>query len=151
MDVSIILVNYNTCDLTLNCLKSIQEKVQNIEYEVFVVDNHSKDDSVEKIKQGYPNVKLIQSPNNIGFGRANNIAIKESQGKYIFLLNTDTVLMNNAVKVLFDFMEQNEKCGACGGNLYNDDGEMIHSFGYGDDIKSMLLRKTPLKLFNWKE
>lgn len=130
MDISIILVNYNTKQLTIDCLKSIYEKTSGVDFEVFVVDNASQDDSIEFIKEAFPQVKLIENPENIGFGRANNVGIKQAIGKYVFLLNTDTALINNAVKILFDFMEENPEAGACGGNLFDEDMSPVHSFGF---------------------
>jgi len=105
MDVSIILVSYNTKNLTRECLKSVYEKTEGIEYDIWVVDNASSDGSPQMIKEEFLGVKLIESPENLGFGRANNIAIKQSDAKYCFLLNTDTILINNAVKILFDYMD----------------------------------------------
>lgn len=131
MDVSIILVNYNTRDLTRDCLKSVFEKTSGIDFEVFVVDNASQDGSCEMIEQEFPQVKLIKNDKNLGFGAANNIAIRQSGAKYVFLLNTDTILLNNSVKIFFDYMEdpQNIDAGCCGGNLYNADGTHQHSYG----------------------
>jgi len=94
MDVSIILVSYNTKDLTRDCIKSIYEKTQDVSYDIFVVDNASSDGSQQMIKEEFPDVKLIESLENLGFGRANNIAIKQSDAKYCFLLNTDTVFID---------------------------------------------------------
>lgn len=123
MDVSIILVNYKTKNLTLNSIKSIIEKTHDIDYEIIVVDNNSQDDSVEAIELEFPNVNLIRNATNSGFGSANNLAIKQAKGKYVFCLNTDTLLLNNAVKFMFDFMEkeENSDVGSCGGNLYHQD------------------------------
>ncbi len=151
MDVSIIIVNYNTEKLIMDCIKSIYDNTKNIEYEIIVSDNNSADNSINSIKEKFPSVKIIQNNENLGFGLANNEGFKLAKGKYVFCLNPDTVLISNAVKVLFDFMEQNFDAGACGGNLYNRNMNYIHSFGYGDDIKSLLLRKTFLKFFFWKE
>lgn len=123
MDVSVILVSYNTRELTENCLKSVFDKTQEVEFEVYVVDNNSQDGSCELIEQEFPRVKLIKNKENKGFGAANNLAIRDSKAKYVFLLNTDTILLNNAVKVFFDFMEkpENYNVGSCGGNLYSED------------------------------
>lgn len=131
MDISIILVNYNTKDLTKNCLKSVFEHTLGLRFEVFVVDNNSQDGSCEMIEQEFPQVRLIKNRENKGFGAANNIAMKLSKAKYVFLLNTDTILVNNAVKILFDFMEDEEhkKVGACGGTLYYSDMTPQHSYG----------------------
>ena len=145
MDVSVIIVNYNTKELILDCIKSVIEKTQNIDYEIIVADNNSVDNSVIEIKNNFPSVKVIELKENIGFGRANNECIKVSNGKYIFCLNPDTLLINNAVKILFDFMENNSDCGACGGNLYDKNMSPCYSFGYGDDIISLFFRKTILK------
>ena len=139
MDVSIILVNYNTKDLTSDCIKSVYEKTQDLQYEIFVVDNASSDGSAQMIKEEFPNIRLIESPENLGFGRANNLAIKQSDAKYCFLLNTDTILVNNAVKILFDFMEkpENSNVGACGGQLYNEDMSLQHSVGEFDTLEKL--------------
>ena len=137
MDVSIVLVSYNTKDLTRNCIKSIYEKTKDLDYEIFVVDNNSKDGSPEMLKKEFPNIHLIQNSQNKGFGAANNIAIKESSGKYIFCLNTDTILVNNAIKILYDFMEQNPNAGACGGQLYKEDMTPQHSHGVFNNIKKI--------------
>lgn len=140
MDVSIILVSYNTKDLTRDCLRSIYEKTQGIEFEIFVVDNNSHDGSPEMIEQEFPEVRLIRNSENKGFGAANNIAIRQSNAKYIFCLNTDTILLNNAVKIFFDFMEQpeNRNVGACGGNLLDKNMNYHSSYGKFPSILRIL-------------
>ena len=145
MDVTIIIVNYNTKELVLNCINSIIDKTQNVDYEIIVADNNSNDSSVNEIKTRFPSLQILDLKENIGFGRANNECIKRSKGKYIFCLNPDTILVNNAVKILFDFMENHPEAGAIGGNLYDKDMKPCYSFGYGDDIISLLFRKTILK------
>ena len=80
MNVSIIIVNYNTRDLTLQCLSSIYEKTEELSFEIIVVDNNSTDDSVESIEKKYPEVLLIKSPENLGFGRANNLGMRYAKG-----------------------------------------------------------------------
>lgn len=123
MDVSIIFVNYKTKDLTINAIKSVFEKTQGIDFEIFVVDNNSQDGSIEAIEKEFPNINIIKSPVNAGFGAANNIAIKQAKGKYILCLNTDTLLINNAIKIMYDFMEkvENQKVAVCGSVLFNKD------------------------------
>jgi GT2 family glycosyltransferase len=93
MDVSIIFVNYKTKDFTINAIKSVIEKTQGIDFEIFVVDNNSQDGSIEAIEQNFPNINIIKNTTNKGFGAANNIAIKQAKGKYIFCLNTDTLFI----------------------------------------------------------
>lgn len=120
MQVSIIIVNYNTKELIKNAIQSVFDKTENIDYEIIVIDNASQDGSVEDLKNTFQEkIKIIESKENLGFGRANNLGIKQAQGKYIFLLNSDIELINNAIKTFYDYMEQNEHVGVCGGNLFN--------------------------------
>lgn len=131
MDVSIIIVNYNTKELTKNCLKSVYEQTKDLNFEIFLVDNASSDGSQEMIKNEFPNVILIENKENLGFGRANNLGMEIAKGKYIFLLNSDTILLNNAVKIFFNWYEENNiknNIGAIGSYLLNNNMEIIHSF-----------------------
>ena len=125
IDVSIIFVNYKTKDLTINAINSVIDKTENLEYEIFVVDNNSQDGSIDAIENVFPNINIIRNSVNAGFGAANNIAIKQARGKYIFCLNTDTLLINNAIKIMFDYMEkeENQNIGVCGGILVNREGK----------------------------
>lgn len=119
MDVSVVIVNYNTSRLLFNCLKSIYTQTEGVVCEIIVVDNASCDNSIDMLGQNFPKVITIASSENLGFGRANNLGVKQAKGKYIFLLNSDTILLNNAVKVFHDFMEDRpqEAIGAIGGWL----------------------------------
>lgn len=126
LDVSIIIVNFNTREVIKNCLKSIFEKTKNIDFEVIVSDNGSSDGSVEMIRTEFPQVILIENNANLGFGAANNRGLKIAKGKYIFYLNSDTVLLNNAVKIFFDFWKnspEKDRLGALGCNLVDADGK----------------------------
>ena len=114
MDVSIIIVNYNTKDLTLQCLKSIFEQTKNIDFEVIVVDNASSDGSCTAITKRFPQVKVIESDVNSGFGRANNLGAKRAKGKYLFFLNSDCLLIENTIYAFYDFMERNNIDGSIG-------------------------------------
>jgi len=104
----------------------------NVDFDVYVVDNGSTDGTVEGLAEEFPGVKVIANTGNVGFARANNMAIEESGADYIFLLNPDTLLVNNALKIFLDFMEEkgNEKVGCCGGSLY--DKEMAPQIAYGN-------------------
>lgn len=119
MDVSIILVNYNTCEVTKNCIDSIFEKTNNINFEVILVDNNSQDES-QSIFSTDKRIKYIYLNSNIGFGKANNIGLRHAKGKYLFLLNSDTLLISNAVKEFFDFMESTTDKIACVGTILKD-------------------------------
>ena len=102
MDVSIILVSYNTILLTASAIDSIIEKTQGITYEIILVDNNSVDGTVEYLDGKFnENLIIVKSTKNLGFGKANNLGIEIANGKYVFLLNTDTILINNAIKVLW--------------------------------------------------
>ncbi|WP_287053173.1 glycosyltransferase family 2 protein [Treponema sp.] len=140
MDVSIIIVNYNTKELTRNCLKSVFEQTKSISFEVIISDNSSKDGSIEMIKSEFPQVILIENNANLGFGAANNRGLKVAKGKYIFYLNSDTVLLNNAVKIFFDYWEnspEKEKIGVLGCNLSDNKGNCVHSWGNFPTYKSI--------------
>lgn len=133
MDVSIIIVNYNTSDLIIDCVKSIEELTKDVRYEVIIVDNNSEMDFEEKIRTGASieindHYHFIPLPENIGFGRANNEGLKIANGRNIFFLNPDTKLLNNAVKILSDFLDNNNKAGACGGNLFDENLNPTLSF-----------------------
>lgn len=132
MDVSIIIVNYNTKDLLANCLRSIYEKTKDVDFEVIVSDNGSTDGSIEMVKKNFPRALLIENNTNLGFGAANNRGLDIAKGKYVFYLNSDTLLLNNATKYFLDYFEENgqdENVGALGCNLINSSGDFIHSGG----------------------
>lgn len=128
MDVSIIIVNYKTSHLVNDCIASLFDKVKGIDYEIIVVDNNTEDLNSAITSAGDPRVKLLQLPENVGFGRANNAGAGIASGRNLFLLNPDTLLINNAVKILSDYLDTHPGCGACGGNLYDEDMHPIHSF-----------------------
>lgn len=143
-DVSIIIVNYNTKKLLKDCLTSIFEHTKDIRYEVIVSDNGSADGSVEMIQNDFPDVRIIENNANIGFGAANNNALAIAHGKYIFYLNSDTVLLNNAIKFFFDYWERStiQNLGALGANLLDENNNIIHSGGHfktiDDEIKDTI-------------
>lgn len=149
MDVSVIIVSYNTKNLTRNCLKSLFKQTSTIDYEVFIIDNNSQDGSTLMIEEEFPEVKLIKNKTNLGFGKANNQGIELSKSKYVFLLNSDTILINNAIKILFDFMElsENKKVACCGGALYNEDLTNQISYGRFPSIKGLLYYYTFAKFY----
>ncbi len=129
MDVSILIVNYRTPELVTDCVRSVREKTRGVSYEIIVVDNGSGDGSLQKMKSALPeDVRLIDAGYNLGFGRANNLAAKYASGTYLFLLNSDTLLRNDAVSILFRYMEENRTCGIAGGNLFSADGRPAGSF-----------------------
>jgi GT2 family glycosyltransferase len=131
MQVSIIIVNYNTRELLCNCLQSIYQQVKDIEFEVIVSDNGSTDNSIGMIKSQFPKVILIENKKNLGFGKANNKGLNIALGKYIFYLNSDTILLNNAVKIFYDFWENHhnkQALGVIGCILLDSKLERMHSY-----------------------
>lgn len=146
MNVSIIIVNYNTLRLTNECINSIVEKTKGIDYEIILVDNASNDGSKEFFEND-SRIKYIYSELNGGFGYGNNIGMNVAKGKYFFLLNSDTLLVNNAIKEFYDYAEaQNEKY-LYGCYLMHDDGSYCSSFFYfpAFNVKSFLKRILGLK------
>ena len=124
MKLSVIIVNYNVRPYLTACLDSVQRALEGIESEVFVVDNHSDDDSVEVISRDYAWVHLSNNRENLGFSKANNIAIRQAQGEYILLLNPDTVVAEETLKGVIDFMDQHPKAGGAGVRMHNADGTL---------------------------
>lgn len=129
ISVSIIIVNYRTPALTQACIDSIYTYTKDVNFEVIVVDNNSEDDSIERL--GKDNrIKLIASSRNGGFGYGNNIGMRVAKGKYFFLLNSDTLLRNNALKLFFDYAEGHGIKTLYGCYLEGDDGTYRGSFHY---------------------
>lgn len=121
MDLSIIIVNWNTRDLLVQCLESVYAHSPNGEFEVFVVDNASTDGSAQMVRERFPQVQLIENGENIGFARANNQAIQESSGRHVLLLNPDTEILPGTLQTLTDFMEKHPEAGAIGPMVLNPD------------------------------
>jgi GT2 family glycosyltransferase len=124
--LTVVIVNWNTRDLLSQCLHSIAANYpsQPPSIEVFVVDNASSDGSVQMVKECFPWVRLIENTENLGFARANNQAIDLAGGRYILLLNSDTVAHPGAFAALIDFMDKTPKAGATGARLLNGDGSL---------------------------
>lgn len=132
MDVSVVIVNYNTRDLLLQCLASVFTCTQGVDFEVIVVDNCSSDGSVQAVLNSFNKVVVISSERNRGFGAANNLALCKARGKYLFFLNSDTILRNNALKYMFEFAEKCKptgKIGALGALLRDINEKPTHSSG----------------------
>ncbi|MCQ2387067.1 MAG: glycosyltransferase family 2 protein [Clostridia bacterium] len=129
MDVSIIMINYNTFDLTSQTIEGLKKFTKDIDYEIILIDNDSPDKSGEKLKDKYKNdIIFIQAEENLGTSKAVNRGVSVAKGKYILWLNTDVIFFDNFIKKLFDYMESNSNCGVCGGNLLDSDKNPMHSF-----------------------
>ncbi len=122
MKLGVVIVSYNVRPYLEQCLQSVQSALEGIEGEVFVVDNHSDDDSVETIRTHYPWVRLIANQENLGFAKANNQAIRQSQADYVLLLNPDTVVARDTLREALVFMDAHPKAGGAGVMMCYEDG-----------------------------
>jgi GT2 family glycosyltransferase len=127
IDLSVIIVNWNTRDLLRDCLNSVSKTISNLIFEMIVVDNCSSDGSVAMLEKEFPSVIRIVNEENKGFGAANNQALSIMKGRYALLLNSDAVLTTGAVNKLCDFCEANEKAAIVCGQLLNADGSKQNS------------------------
>ena len=124
MDLSIIILNWNTCGLLADCLSSIAAHPPARAHEIIVVDNASADGSVAMVRERYPSVRLLELAHNSGFAAGNNHAMGVSRGRYLLFLNPDTVVHPGAMDALVDFMEGHPDAGAAGSMLLNTDGTL---------------------------
>ncbi len=122
MKLTVIIVNYNVKFFVEQCLDSLERALDGIDSEVFVVDNHSSDGSIEYLKPRFPKVIFIESNHNLGFARANNMAIRQAEGQYVLLLNPDTFVGEQTIKQAIEFMDQHPKAGGAGVKMFNTDG-----------------------------
>lgn len=122
MKLTVVIVNYNVRHYLEQCLLSLQKALENLEAEVYVVDNHSKDGSVEYLQPRFPSVTFITSQHNLGFARANNIAIRQSDSQYVLLLNPDTIVTPEAISRSLAFMDEHPDAGALGLKMLRTDG-----------------------------
>jgi N-acetylglucosaminyl-diphospho-decaprenol L-rhamnosyltransferase len=123
-DLSFILVNWNCISFTMQCLDAIRETVAGLEYEVIVVDNASGDAPCQDLADRFPWVKLILSPENLGFGGANNLAARAAAGRVLFFLNPDTVLLRDAARLACDLLDSRPDAGIVGCRFLNSDGSL---------------------------
>lgn len=159
MTLSIIILNYNTKELTSKCVRSLinlyREQIERKEFELILVDNNSSDGSIqsfEKIKF----IKLVKNKENYGFSKGNNIGTKKTQGEYILFLNSDTRIENQGLIKMIDFLQRNPKVGVLGGKLVNPDGSQQASCGNFYSLINLPLifsewigfRKKPTKIQN---
>ncbi|MEJ7587420.1 MAG: glycosyltransferase family 2 protein [Ferruginibacter sp.] len=151
IDVTVIIINYKTCSLTLDCIRSVFEKTANIHFEIIVVDNASGDECVAVLNEAFPAVKVIEPNTNLGFGKANNLAASHAKGRYLFFLNSDTVLLNNAIEALFSCLQSDvgKTMGICGPNLFTKELRAHHSYAtsYPSLLNIFLYRSRLSKFF----
>ncbi|NMC11954.1 MAG: glycosyltransferase family 2 protein [Chloroflexi bacterium] len=127
LDLSIIIVNWNTRDLLLKCLGCVYNAQRSLTMEVIVVDNHSNDESVDAARQSFPQTRFIENPANYGFAKANNQGIRQAQGRYLLLLNSDAFVHEEALTNMVQFMDAHADTGAGGCRLFFEDGSLQRS------------------------
>lgn len=152
VDLSIIIVNWNTKTLLQQCLSSLFRQIHldsgsECSCEVWVVDNGSSDGSPEMIEQNFPSVQLIRNRENLGFSKANNQALLKASGRYILLLNSDTEIVSNALQEMVAFMDHHPLVGIAGTKLLNPDGTRQYSCDYFPRSPIRMLRDKIINAF----
>lgn len=143
--LSFIIVNLDTEKLLSGCISSIQETASEFDYEIWLVDNASRDRSVETVKKQFPDVKIIENKRNLGFAKANNLALSAAAGKYFILLNTDAALTTGAIETAVAFMEERKDAAVCGAQLLNADGSRQNSIANIPGLLTELTNKSLLR------
>lgn len=128
--ISVLIINYNTPELVKQAVASVYKYMKDLSFEVIVVDNASSKGSIEKALTNFPEVILIKSKENIGFGRANNLGFKHGKGDFIFLLNSDAYLIDStSVSMMIEYLNQHENVGIVGPNFLKADGSKNYAYG----------------------
>ena len=136
--LSIVIVSYNTRELTINCIKSIIDETQDIDYEIIVVDNNSSDNTVEQIRLHFPNIVIITNQENKGFAYALNIGIGDSSGDAVLSINSDTIVLDHAIEKSYKFLYDNNDIQILGIKLLNADGSIQPSCRFLPSIANCL-------------
>lgn len=126
--LSIIIVNYNGMKYLKGCFDSLYDKLNGIDFEIIVLDNNSADNSLDYIKQSYPDVRLIESSENLGFGQGNNAAVEKAGGKYLLLINNDTIVQDNLLPAI-EYLEKDSLVGAVGIQMLDGKGDYLIAAG----------------------
>ncbi len=145
IDLSIVIVNWNTKDFLLQCLESICQTVRRGSWEILMIDNGSSDGSGEAAKKSFPSIQLIENGINLGFAKAVNQGLQQSSGRNILLLNPDVRLKGGAIERVLYFMETHSEVGVSGGQLLNEDGSKQNSIANFPSLATELLNKSLLK------
>jgi len=127
MDLSIIVVNWNVCELLRRCLTSIEANRGDLSLEAIVVDNASSDDSVSVVEREFPQVHLIASQENLGYVGGNNLGVHEAKGRYLLILNPDTEILGDALQQMVAYLDVHPDVGVVGPQLLNPDGSVQSS------------------------
>ncbi|HLC99888.1 MAG TPA: glycosyltransferase family 2 protein [Patescibacteria group bacterium] len=144
IELSIIILNYKSRGLVRQCVKGIKKFPPKVSFEIIVVDNHSEDGVGMMLAERYPEVKIVASSLNGGFGSGMNLGIAKSAGKYLLLLNPDIVVFDGSIQRLYEFMEANPSAAIAGPQLLNPDGTVQLSCFRFHSLLTPLYRRTPL-------
>jgi N-acetylglucosaminyl-diphospho-decaprenol L-rhamnosyltransferase len=144
IDITIVFVSYNTAELTKKAIQTVLASNLTVSYEILVVDNASKDNSVQILKSCFPAIKLIENKKNVGFGRAHNQLLSLIKSKYVLLINTDAFVEPDTIQKTFEFMETNSNCGILGVKLIGRDGVLQPSCRYFPTIINLFLSRIGL-------
>jgi GT2 family glycosyltransferase len=146
MDLSVIIVNFNTASLLRECLNSVDKTKDDIHLEIIVVDNNSKDQSVDMVKKDFPQVRLIANSENIGFAQGVNQGLNLTKGRYFLLLNPDAKVLPGVMKGLIGFMDRNKDVALSGVQLLNPDGTKQNSIANFPSLTQELFNKSLLRI-----
>jgi GT2 family glycosyltransferase len=144
VDVSVVVVNWNTCDLVRQCLRSVYQQSPSIRCEVFVVDNGSSDGSAVMVRREFPQVNLLANQDNRGFAAANNQAVALAKGRYILLLNSDTIVLDRAIEKTVAYADKHRDTAVIGCRVLNPDGTLQNSCFMFPSILNWFLFSTYL-------
>jgi GT2 family glycosyltransferase len=144
-DVAIIIVNWNTCDILRNCLKSIYEQTREITFEVIVVDNASNDTSADMVKSEFPQAILISNSDNHGFAAANNQGMAIAKGRYVLLLNPDTIILDGAIQKTMDYAEKHSEAAVVGCQIWLNKNEIQRTCFAFPSVSGLLMQKMGLR------
>lgn len=159
MILSVIIVSFNTRELLKDCITSVEQSLENVEHEIIVVDNNSSDESAAMLQKCFPQVEVIHNNFNAGFAKANNQGYSVSNGKYVLLLNSDTIVKNAALEKLVDFMEIHPDAAVAGPRLLNPDlslqlpcrrgfPRLVNSIGYFSGLSRVFPRSKLAGSYN---
>jgi O-antigen biosynthesis protein len=137
--VSVVIVSWNVREHLIPLLASLYENTRDVTFEVFVCDNDSHDGSAAAVAENFPQVKLIQTGSNLGFGKASNLAIKSAIGKYILILNPDCLLWEDTLSILVRFLEEHGEAGAVGCRMVDEDGVLVPTARDDISVKNLFL------------
>ena len=141
IQLSIIVVNFETPEYTLECVHSIYKNKPHCAFEVIIIDNGSKDDSLERFREGLPQVVCIETGSNLGFSQANNLGINNARGNFILLLNSDTKILDNSLDKMLEYLLANPHVGAVGPRQLHGNGKLQLSWGSFPTLISEAFRK----------